>query len=127
MVNPDNKIAMIFLVRGDIKMGKGKIAVHVGHATQYVIEECIQRKHLTYATWKKYYNSQKTVLKVNSEKEFNELHSKLVNLSRALHFPVKIVKDEQETKMHENVPLVVGFGPIKRNEVEIIIGNLKLL
>ncbi len=123
----DNKIVMIFLVRNDIKMGKGKIAVHVGHATQYIIEECLQRKYVTYVTWKKFHNSQKTALKVNSEKEFNELHSKLMDLSRKLHFPVKIVKDEQETHMHESMPIVVGFGPIKRNEVDYIIGDLKLL
>lgn len=126
-MNPNNKIAMIFLVRNDIKMGKGKIAVNVGHATQYIIEECLQRKYVTYVTWKKFYNSQKTALRVNSEKELNELHSKLMDLSRKLHFPVKIVKDEQETHVHENIPIVVGFGPIKRNDVDYIIGDLKLL
>jgi PTH2 family peptidyl-tRNA hydrolase len=126
-MNPDNKIVMVFLVRNDIKMGKGKIAVHVGHATQYIIEECIQRKHVTYTTWKKFYNSQKMVLKVNSEKELDELHSKLVDLARKLHFPVKIVKDEQEPQRVENMPIVVGFGPIRRNDVDYVIGGLKLL
>ena len=126
-MNPDNKIVMVFLVRNDIKMGKGKIAVHVGHATQYIIEECIQRKDVTYTTWKKFYNSQKMVLKVNSEKEFDELHSKLVDLARKLHFPVKIVKDEQEPQRIENMPIVVGFGPIRRNDVDYVIGGLKLL
>ena len=126
-MNPDNKIVMVFLVRNDIKMGKGKIAVHVGHATQYIIEECIQRKDVTYTTWKKFYNSQKMVLKVNSEKEFDELHSKLMDLARKLHFPVKIVKDEQEPQRIENMPIVVGFGPIRRNYVDYVIGDLKLL
>ena len=126
-MNPDNKIVMVFLVRNDIKMGKGKIAVHVGHATQYIIEECIQRKYVTYTTWKKFYNSQKMVLKVNSEKELDELHSKLVGLARKLHFPVKIVKDEQEPQRVENMPIVVGFGPIRRNDVDNVIGDLKLL
>jgi peptidyl-tRNA hydrolase len=126
-MNLDNKIVMIFLVRNDIKMSKGKIAGQIGDATQYIIEECIQRKYLTYITWKRFYNSQKIVLKVNSEKEFYELHSKLVDLSHKLHFPVKIVKNKQETQIPENIPIVVGFGPIKRNIVDYIIGNLKLL
>jgi peptidyl-tRNA hydrolase, PTH2 family len=126
-MNPEDKIAMVFLVRNDIKLGKGKIAVHVGHATQYIIEECLQRKYVTYLIWKKFYNSQKTALKVNSEREFNELHSKLMDLSRKLHFPVKIVKDDQNTHMHENMPIVLGFGPIRRNDVDYIIGDLKLL
>jgi peptidyl-tRNA hydrolase, PTH2 family len=126
-VNPDNKVVMVFLVRNDIKMGKGKIAVHVGHATQYIIEECIQRKHSTFTTWKRFHNSQKMVLKVNSEKELNELHSKLVGLAHNLHFPVKIVKDDQSTQWSENMTIVVGFGPIRRNEVDYVIGGLKLL
>ena len=126
-MNPDNKIVMVFLVRNDIKMDKGKIAVHVGHATQYIIEECIQRKHVTYTTWKRFHNSQKMVLKVNSGKDLDELHSKLVNLAHNLHFPVKIVKDDQATQRSDNMTIVVGFGPIRRNEVDCVIGGLKLL
>jgi PTH2 family peptidyl-tRNA hydrolase len=126
-MNPDNKIVMVFLVRNDIKMGKGRIAVHVGHATQYIIEECIQRKHVTYTTWKRFHNSQKMVLKVNSGKDLDELHSKLVELSRKLHFPVKIVKDDQTTQRSENLIIVVGFGPVRRDEVDYVIGGLKLM
>jgi peptidyl-tRNA hydrolase, PTH2 family len=126
-MNPENKIVMVFLVRNDIKMGKGKIAVHVGHATQYIIEECIQRKHVAYTTWKRFHNSQKMVLKVNSGKDLDELHSKLVDLAHKLHFPVKIVKDDQATQRSDNMTIVVGFGPIRRNEVDYVIGGLKLL
>jgi PTH2 family peptidyl-tRNA hydrolase len=126
-MNQDNKIVMVFLVRNDIKMGKGKTAVHVGHATQYIIEDCIQRKHVTYTTWKRFHNSQKMVLKVNSGKELDELHSKLVDLAHKLHFPVKIVKDDQATQRSENITIVVGFGPVKRDEVDYVIGGLKLL
>lgn len=61
-----DKIAMFFLVRSDIKMSKGQIASRVADVTQYVIEECIQRKYITYTTWKKFHASQKIVLKVNS-------------------------------------------------------------
>jgi PTH2 family peptidyl-tRNA hydrolase len=126
-MNLDNKIVMVFLVRNDIKMGKGKTAVHVGHATQYIIEDCIQRKHVTYRTWKIFHNSQKMVLKVNSGKDLDELHSKLVDLAHKLHFPVKIVKDDQSTQRSDNMAIVVGFGPVKRDEVDCVIGGLKLL
>lgn len=126
-MNPDNKIVMVFLVRNDIKMGKGRIAVHVGHATQYIIEECIQRKHVTYTTWKRFHNSQKMVLKVNSGKDLDELHSKLVDLAHKLHFPVKIVKDDQATQRSDNMIIVVGFGPVRRDEVDYVIGGLKLM
>lgn len=122
-----NKVVMIFLVRSDIKMSKGQIAGKVADVTQYVIEECIQRKYITYTTWKKFHGSQKIVLKVNSEREFYELHSKLIELSHELSFPIKIVKDDQKIKIAENMPTVLAFGPIKRNKVEHIVADLKLL
>ena len=122
-----NKVVMIFLVRSDIKMSKGQIASRVADVTQYVIEECIQRKYITYTTWKKFHGSQKIVLRVNSENEFHELHSKLIELSHELSFPVKLVKDDQKTKNFENMPAVLAFGPIKRNKVEHIVADLKLL
>jgi PTH2 family peptidyl-tRNA hydrolase len=126
-MNPDNKIVMVFLVRNDIKMGKGRIAVHVGHATQYIIEECIQRKHVTYTTWKRFHNSKKMVLKVNSGKDIDELHSKLVDFTRKLHFTVKSVIDDQATQRSDKMTIVVGFGPVRRDEVDYVIGGLKLL
>lgn len=122
-----DKIAMFFLVRSDIKMSKGQIASRVADVTQYVIEECIQRKYITYTTWKKFHASQKIVLKVNSMREFYELHSKLMDLSRVLSFPIKIVKEDQKIRIAENVPTVLAFGPIKRNQVEHIVADLKLL
>ena len=122
-----DKVVIIFLVRSDIKMSKGQIAGRVADATQYIIEECIQRKYITYTTWKKFHASQKIVLKVSSLREFYDLHSKLIELSRELSFPIKIVKDDQKIKIAENVPTVLAFGPVKRNKVEHIISDLKLL
>ncbi len=123
----DNKVVMIFLVRSDIKMSKGQIAGKVADVTQYVIEECIQRKYITYTTWKKFHDSQKIVLRVNSEREFYELHSKLIELSHELGFPIKIVREDQKIKIDENKPTVLAFGPIKRNKVEHVVADLKLL
>jgi len=122
-----NKVVMIFLVRSDIKMSKGQIAGKVADVTQYIIEECIQRKYIPYTTWKRFHDSQKIVLRVNSENEFHELHSKLIKLSRELSFPIKLVKDDQKTKKSENMTAVLAFGPIKRNKVEHIVADLKLL
>ncbi len=122
-----NKVVMIFLVRSDIKMSKGQIAGKVADVTQYVIEECIQRKYITYTTWKKFHDSQKIVLRVNSEREFHELHSKLIELSHELGFPIKIVKEDQKIKIDVNKPTVLAFGPIKRNKVEHVVADLKLL
>ena len=121
-----DKVVMIFIVRSDTKMSKGQIAGKVADVTQYVIEECIQRKYVTYTTWKKFYDS-KIVLRGNSEREFYELHSKLLELSHEQSFPIKIVKDDQKIKIGENIPIVLAFGPIRRSKVEHIVAHLKLL
>ncbi len=67
------------------------------------------------------------MLKVNSKKELLELHSKLIELAKKSHFPIKIVKDHEKTHLDENALTVIGFGPINRNEVSEIIDELKLL
>jgi hypothetical protein len=55
------------------------------------------------------------------------LHSKLIELSHELSFPIKIVKGYQKIKIVENIPTVLAFGPIKRNKVEHLVADLKLL
>ncbi|CAN5794259.1 hypothetical protein BH23THE1_BH23THE1_20730 [soil metagenome] len=105
-----DKVVMIFLVRSDIKMSKEQIADRVADVTQYIIKECIHRKYITYTTWKKFHGSQKIVFKVNSQREFYELHSKLMELSHEQSFPIKIVKDDQKIKIAENIPTVLAFG-----------------
>ena len=122
-----DKVVMIFVVGSDTKMSKGQIAGRVADVTQYIIEECILRKYITYTTWKKFHASQKIVLKVNSQREFFELHSKLLDLSHEQSFPIKIVKDDQKINIGENIPIVLAFGPIKRSKVEHIVAHLKLL
>lgn len=122
-----DKVVMIFVVRSDTKMSKGQIAGRVADVTQYIIEECILRKYITYTTWKKFHGSRKIVLKVNSQREFYELHSKLLELSHEQSFPIKIVKDDQKIKIGDNTPIVLAFGPINRSKVEHIVAHLKLL
>lgn len=108
-------------------MSKGQISRRVADVTRYVNEECIQREYITYTTWKKFHASQKIVLKVNSMREFYELHSKLIDLHHELRFPIKIVKDDQKIKTAENMLTVLAYRPIKRNLVEHIVADLKLL
>lgn len=122
-----NKVVMIYLIRSDLKMSKGQIAGKVADVTQFIIEECMQRKYITYTTWKKFHASQKIVLKVNSHKEFHDLHSKLVDLARELSFPIKIVKDDQKIKTIESIPAVLVFGLIRRNTFEHLVADLNLL
>ena len=49
------------------------------------------------------------------------------SLSHELSFPIKIVKGDHKIKIVENIPTVLAFGPIKRNKVEHLVADLKLL
>ena len=122
-----DKVVMIFVVRSDTKMSKGQIAGRMADVTQYIIEDCILRKYITYTTWKKFHGSQKIILKVNSQRELYELHLKLLELSHEQSFPIKIVKDDQKIKIGDSIPIVLAFGPIRRSKVEHIVAHLKLL
>jgi len=55
------------------------------------------------------------------------MHSKLIELSHEQSFPIKIVKDDKKIKVAANIPAVLAFGPIKRNKVEHMVADLKLL
>ncbi len=122
-----DRVMLIFIIRTDVKMSKGQIAGKVADVTQYIVEDCLQRRYIAYTTWRKFHGSQKIVLRVNSLREFCEVHSKLLDLSSELSFPIKIVKDDPKIKSTDSIPIVLGFGPIKRNKVEHIVANLKLL
>lgn len=122
----DDRILLIFLVRTDIRMSKGQIASKVADVTQYLIEDCIERKFLDYTAWRRFHASEKIVLRVNTWVDFRELHAKLSTLSREQSFPIKIVNAEQKIKLTEPIPIVLGFGPIKRKKVGNILDNLKL-
>jgi peptidyl-tRNA hydrolase len=121
-----DKVVIVFVVRSDAKMSKGQNAGRVADVTEYINEEYIMRNYITYTTWKKFHGSRKIVLKVNSQREFYELHSKL-ELSHEQSFPIKIVKDDQKIKIGDSIPIVLAFGPIKRSKVEHIVAHLKLL
>jgi peptidyl-tRNA hydrolase len=38
-----------------------------------------------------------------------------------------LLREDQKIKIDENKPTVLAFGPIKRNKVEPVVADLKLL
>ncbi len=57
--------------------------------------------------FKNLYNSEKIVLKVNFEKELDELNFKLLVLSYRFHLDLKIINDDGNTTLFENPYMVV--------------------
>lgn len=65
------------------------------------------RRYITNKILRKFYNSEKIVLKVNFEKALYELHFKLLELSYRFHLNLKIINDDGKTTLFENPSMVV--------------------
>jgi len=103
-------------------MGKGKIAVQVGHATVTVAEET-RRRHPEW--WERWFEEGqcKIVVKVNTEQRLHDLKRKAEELGLAS----AIVHDSGLTQVERGTPTCVGIGPAPAELVDRITGTLPLL
>ena len=109
-------------VRRDLDMGKGKIAVQVGHAAITVAEET---RRIRPEWWREWFHEgqAKVVVKVNSE-------SDLVDIKRSaeeLGLASAIIHDSGLTQVEPGTPTCVGIGPAPAELVDKITGELPLL
>ncbi len=113
---------LVVVVRRDLDMGKGKIAVQVGHATITVSEET-KRRHPDW--WKKWFNEGqcKVVVKTNSETELRELKRRADELGLA----AAVIQDSGLTQVPPGTPTCLGIGPAPAELVDKITSNLPLL
>ncbi|CXI49381.1 peptidyl-tRNA hydrolase 2, putative [Plasmodium berghei] len=130
----DNDCKMVFCVRTDIKMNKGKIASQCCHACLDVYEKILKRNRklkanehsknvLTYYDiWKK--NGQKKiVLKISSLEEMYEIEKK----AKMDGLITSIIVDAGRTQIEPNTETVIAIEPVPDEIVNKITGQLKLL
>lgn len=110
------------VVRADLKMGKGKVAAQVAHASLAAAEASQQRKPSWYGEWKDE-GQAKIVLKVESEDALNELFRK----ARSAGIPASLIQDKGLTQIEPGTVTCLGIGPGPDPEVDAITGKLKLL
>jgi PTH2 family peptidyl-tRNA hydrolase len=103
-------------------MGKGKIAVQVGHATITASEET-RRRHPDW--WKEWLNEGqcKVVVKVNSEGELHTLKRKADDLNLA----TALIQDRGLTQVEPGTTTCLGIGPAPVELVDSITRTLPLL
>lgn len=117
-------LRMLFFVRTDLGMTKGKMCAQVGHATQYLI----RRQYLgipskTFLDWVNN-DSIKICLKVNSEDELINFYT----LGNNLYFGTELVIDKGFTQFNNvETKTVVSWGPILKSQHEFYTSHLKLL
>lgn len=107
------------VVRKDLKIGKGKLAAHVAHASLGAVEG-VDEKVLE--KWKRE-GGKKVVLKVDDLKELEKLHKKV----KAAKLPCYLVRDAGLTQLKTGTTTCLGIGPTEEKKIDKITGKLKLL
>jgi PTH2 family peptidyl-tRNA hydrolase len=109
-------------VRTDVKMGKGKLAAQVAHASLAAAEEAMSRRPEWYEEWKAG-GQAKIVLKGGTEEELREL----MGQARAARLPAALIEDRGLTQLEPGTVTCLGIGPGPEDALDRITGKLKLL
>ena len=110
------------VARQDVRMGKGKLAAQVAHASLSAAEEAMKKHPVWFERWKDE-GQKKVVLKVQSEEELRELYK----TARTSRLPTALIEDRGLTQLEPGTVTCVGIGPGPEDEVDAITGKLKLL
>ena len=111
----DYKQALV--VRADLGMGKGKIAVQAAHAAVTAADKSEYKK-----AWLDE-GQKKTVLKVNGEKELLAI----LQSARELGLPTSLIQDAGLTQIASGTKTAVGIGPAPEKEIDKVTLELKLI
>ena len=110
------------VVRTDLKMGKGKVAAQVAHASLAAAEAAQQKRPAWYSGWKEG-GQAKIVLKVGSLEALEDLFRK----AKSAGLPASMVEDRGLTQVDPGTVTCLGVGPGPDVEVDGVTGKLKLL
>jgi len=112
----------VIVVRGDLKMSKGKLAAQVAHAAVMAAEQARSSRSEWWASW---INSlqKKVVVKVSSLEELLKVEEE----ARRLGLPTALVVDAGLTELPPDTPTAVGIGPAPSDLIDSVTGKLKLL
>ncbi len=113
------KLKQVIVVRTDLKMGKGKLAAQVAHAS---IAAFLKAGFFVKKKWLGQ-GMKKVVLKVESEKELLELYEK----ARKKKLPCALIKDAGLTQLEPGSITALAIGPAEEKKIDEITGHLRLL
>jgi PTH2 family peptidyl-tRNA hydrolase len=109
----------VIVVRKDLKMGKGKIAAQVAHASVSSIKKADKD---VVDDWESE-GAKKVVLKVDGIKGLNELKKK----AKVERVPYSVVRDAGLTQTKKGTVTCIGIGPERESKIDKITKTLKLL
>jgi PTH2 family peptidyl-tRNA hydrolase len=109
----------VVVVRKDLKMGKGKLATQVAHAS---LEAYKKARKEDIKKWEEE-GMKKVVVCVKDLKELMVIAKK----AKEANLPYAIIRDAGKTQLKAGTITALAIGPAKEEEIDKITGNLKLL
>ena len=113
------KYKQVILVREDLKLPKGKLAIQVAHAS---LDAASKSDKEIGEKWKSQ-GAKKVALKVSDDKELFKYMSMLENEG----IKVSLIKDAGHTVVEPGTITCLGAGPDSEDKIEKITGKLKLV
>lgn len=109
----------VIVIRKDLKLSKGKLAVQVAHASLDAYERANPSQR---GEWK-LCGTKKVVVEVPDLKTMLALHRKALKLG----LPCAIIKDAGRTELAPGTVTALGIGPDAEPRVDEVTGELKML
>ncbi len=122
MSNDEFEYKQVIAVRTDLKMGKGKLAVQVGHAAVSAAEEARRKHSKWWQAWLEEGQCKLTV-KVKSLTELLDLEREAIHMK----LPHYLVTDRGLTQLPSGTVTCLGIGPAPSIQVDKLTGKLPLL
>ncbi len=109
----------VIVVRKDLKMDHGKLAVQCCHAS---VESVLNSSKDKVEAWRSE-GAKKVVVKVNSEKELLDLQKK----AKSLKLVASLITDAAKTFFKAPTITCLGIGPDEEEKIDKVTGSLKML
>ncbi|HVL87267.1 MAG TPA: peptidyl-tRNA hydrolase Pth2 [Candidatus Thermoplasmatota archaeon] len=112
---------MVVVVRKDLRLGPGKLAVQVAHAAVSLSELNNRRGRPEYKAWLRE-GQKKVVVKAENERHLFEIRE----AAERMGFPTVVVQDAGLTQVEPGTVTCVGIGPDRDSEMDKLTGDLPL-
>jgi len=113
---------MVLVVRGELRLTPGKMAVQVAHAAVMLVTPDRSRRRREYQEWLAQ-GQKKVALRVETLAELKSLQRR----AEGLGIPAVLVEDAGLTEVAPGTITVLGLGPAPRELLDRVTGSLALV